>query len=64
MREGCLAVCWAGDSGAMEAALRKLCADVEAAVQGGCEVLVLSDRVGKGEEVRHVHRALLFVLIG
>ena len=36
----------------MEAALRKLCADVEAAVQGGCEVLVLSDRLPDGEEVR------------
>ena len=39
-----------GDPGAMEAALRKLCADVEAAVQGGCEVLVLSDRLPDGEE--------------
>ena len=36
----------------MEAALRKLCADVEAAVQQGCEVLVLSDRLPDGEEVR------------
>ena len=36
----------------MEAALRKLCTDVEAAVQGGCEVLILSDRLPDGEEVR------------
>ena len=39
-----------GDPGAMEAALRKLCADVEAAVKNGCEVLVLSDRLPDGEE--------------
>ena len=39
-----------GDPGAMEAALRKLCADVEAAVKNGCEVLILSDRLPEGEE--------------
>jgi hypothetical protein len=35
----------AGKEGAMEAALRKLCADVEAAVRAGCTNVVLTDRV-------------------
>jgi len=36
----------AGESGALEAAVRKLCGDVEAAVQAGCQCVVLSDRAG------------------
>jgi len=34
-----------GQPGALEAALKKLCADVEAAVRGGCANVILSDRV-------------------
>ncbi|KAF8065477.1 hypothetical protein HT031_003078 [Scenedesmus sp. PABB004] len=34
----------AGEQGALAAALTKLCADVEAAVKGGCQCVVLSDR--------------------
>lgn len=42
----------AGEPGALAAALKVLCSDVEAAVKAGCEVLVLSDRIPEGEEVR------------
>ncbi|GLC45038.1 Ferredoxin-dependent glutamate synthase 1, chloroplastic/mitochondrial [Pleodorina starrii] len=34
----------AGKEGSLEAALRKLCTDVEAAVRAGCQCVVLSDR--------------------
>jgi glutamate synthase (ferredoxin) len=34
----------AGEPGSLEAAVRALCADVEAAVRGGCQCVVLSDR--------------------
>lgn len=43
----------AGDADALATALKGLCSDVEAAVKAGCEVLVLSDRLPEGEEVRH-----------
>ncbi len=33
-----------GKSGSLEAALKKLCSDVEAAVRAGCQCIVLSDR--------------------
>ncbi len=43
----------ASKEGAMEAALRKLCADVEAAVRAGCTSLVLSDRTeGAWQQLR------------
>lgn len=35
----------AGGPGAMAAALKKLCADVEAAVKAGCANVILSDRI-------------------
>ncbi|KAG2493454.1 hypothetical protein HYH03_008271 [Edaphochlamys debaryana] len=38
----------AGKPGSMEAGLRKLCADVEAAVRSGCQCVVLSDRPDGG----------------
>ncbi|KAG2445645.1 hypothetical protein HXX76_000255 [Chlamydomonas incerta] len=38
----------AGKPGAMEAALKKLCTDVEAAVKAGCQCVVLSDRPDGG----------------
>ncbi|MGI6230897.1 MAG: glutamate synthase large subunit [Tractidigestivibacter sp.] len=38
----------AGD-GALEAALDKLCADVEAAVRAGANIVAISDRAGRGE---------------
>jgi len=34
-----------GQAGAMKGALEKLCADVEAAVRGGCQIVVLSDQL-------------------
>lgn len=34
----------AGQSGALEAALKQLCADVEKAVKAGCQCVVLSDK--------------------
>jgi hypothetical protein len=37
-----------GKPGAMEEALRQLCADVEAAVEKGTEIVVLSDRLSGG----------------
>ena len=37
-----------GQAGAMEHALTKLCADVEAAVRAGCQCVVLSDRAAGG----------------
>ncbi|GAB4817933.1 hypothetical protein N2152v2_004979, partial [Parachlorella kessleri] len=38
----------AGSAGALQAALTQLCADVEGAVRGGVECVVLSDRLGGG----------------
>jgi glutamate synthase (ferredoxin) len=37
----------AGQEGALEAAVRALCADVEAAVRAGCQCVVLSDRAAQ-----------------
>lgn len=37
-----------GKPSAMEEALRQLCADVEAAVERGLEIVVLSDRLSGG----------------
>ncbi len=44
-----------GSPDAMKEALHKLCTDVEAAVKGGCEIVVLSDRLQEGEEVGFIH---------
>lgn len=41
-----------GSPDAMKNALQQLCTDVEAAVKGGCEIVILSDRLTDGEEVR------------
>lgn len=46
----------AGERGALEAALKKLCADVEAAVEGGCTCVVLSDRPEGGAGVMDAAR--------
>lgn len=40
----------AGKAGSLEASLRKLCSDVEAAVLAGCQCIVLSDRPDGGME--------------
>lgn len=39
-----------GSAGALEAAVKQLCSDVEAAVKEGCDLLILSDRL-EGEEL-------------
>lgn len=41
----------AGQPGALASALKALCADAEAAVRGGCECVVLSDRLAPGESI-------------
>ena len=38
-----------GGPGSLKAAVEKLCADVEAAVKAGCEVVILSDKVDPSE---------------
>ncbi len=45
-----------GSPDALKGALQQLCSDVEAAVKGGCEIVILSDRQAEGE-VR-VHRCV------
>ena len=47
----------AGKAGSMEAALRKLCAEVEAAVRDGCQCVVLSDRAEGGAGATTPERA-------
>lgn len=42
----------AGKAGSMEAAIKQLCADVEAAVKAGCQCVVLSDRMDAMDAAR------------
>jgi Glutamate synthase central domain len=38
-----------GNPDALKGALQQLCSNVEAAVKGGCEIVILSDRQAEGE---------------
>ena len=38
-----------GSPDALKDALQQLCSDVKAAVKGGCEIVILSDRQAEGE---------------
>lgn len=40
-----------GKEGAMAEALTKLTSDIEQAVRDGCEIVILSDRLPKGESI-------------
>ena len=48
-----------GKPGAMAAAVKQLCADVEKAVRGGCEIICLSDRADKMDPTRPAVPSLL-----